>query len=205
MKYLNKFNEAVWTKFRRAPDNFIRLENYYLDPINGLIHRMNPSNKLFYNDDEKIEIEKYWSWGLSLPIELSTNDIEIIKSYYKSIETIVKDDIDWDLIQSIKDLSLDYLDKDCKVQIIVDVKMYKVYTESFSHIEKWNKYEKYFEKDIEQIKNLNKPNNFYYKIRILKPSQSGYIFNRELGIDFVEKLRLDHFPELAANISYSFN
>ena len=198
MKYLNKFNEA-WTKFRRAPENFIKLENHYLDPINGVIYRIHFSDKLFY-EDEPIKLGSYNSLG----IRLSDNDIEIVKKYYKSIEPIVKDNIDWELIQSIKDLSLDYLDKDYKVQVIVDVKMYKVYTESFSHIDKWNEYEKYFEKDIEQIKNLNnKPNNFYYKIRILKPSKSGYTFNRELGIDFVEKLRLDHFPELAANISYN--
>lgn len=196
MKYLNKFNDA-WTKFRRAPENFIKLENHYLDPINGVIYRINFSDKRFYKD-EPIKLGSYNSLG----IILSDNDIEIVKKYYKSIEPIVKDSIDWELIQSIKDLSLDYLDKDYKVQVIVDVKTYKVYTESFSHIEKWNEYEKYFEKEIEQIKNLNKPNNFYYKIRILKPSKSGYTFNRELGIDFVEKLRLDHFPELAANIIF---
>lgn len=200
MRYLTKykqFNEAL-----KTPDNFIELRSleYTLDPHNGVIYPTLAGGN--YDDDNGHSIgDDYREY-----VDISDEDIKIIETYYKSTEELVKQNIDWELIKSIKELALDYLDKDYKLNIIVTAKMIRVYNEFYSHLETESDYMRYFPAEWNKFLDVNKPENYYYTIRLLKPfsvmgSRRAYTFDREDGTKFADELR-NAFPEYSDKIDY---
>ena len=200
MRYLNKYKKFYETK---TPDNFIELKSigYFLDPDKGVVYQ-----KLYggnYDDDNGHTI----GYEYRQYIGISEEDIEIIETYYKSTEELVKQNIDWELIKSIKELALDYLDKDYKLNIVIDAKMMRAYNVFYSHLETEDYYMRYFTEEWNKFLDVNKPENYYYTIRLLKPFSThsivdrAYTFDRESGIEFVDELR-KAFPEYSDKIDY---
>ena len=111
-------------------------------------------------------------------------------------------------------MSLGYLDKDYKLNIVVTTKMthfspgfiyLKVYHEFYSHLESESDYMRYFPVEWDKLENVNKPENYYYTIRFLKPLSTlrgrAYTFDRGAGMEFVDELR-NAFPEYSDKIDY---
>ncbi len=202
MKYLSKYKQFNESK---KPDNFVDLNSIgsTLDPINGIIYP-NYSNG-DYDEDNGFQVDSdYVEY-----IDISDEDIKKIETYYKSTEELVKDNIDWNLISLIKDMSLDYLDNDYKLNIIVTVKTMKipyksqVYSEFYSHLENTRSYTRYFKGEWDRLIYINKPENYYYTIRLLKnliSNLSGRAYTD--GTKFVDELR-NAFPEYSDKIDYS--
>jgi hypothetical protein len=196
MRYLKKFNEA------KTPDNFIELKSigYVLDPDKGVVYPTLAGGN--YDDDNGHSVgDDYREY-----IGISDKDIKIIETYYKSTEELAKQNIDWELIKSIKELALDYLDKDYKLNIVVTAKMIKVYNEFCSHLETESDYKRYFPEEWNKFLEVNKPENYYYTVRLLKPfsimsSDRAYTFDREDGTKFADELR-NAFPEYSDKIDY---
>jgi hypothetical protein len=200
MRYLTKykiFNEA------KKPDNFIELKSlkYTLDPDQGILYPTLDDGNYYDDYVHKVGYE-YREY-----IGISNEDIETIETYYKSTEELAKQNIDWELIKSIKELALDYLDKDYKLNIVIDAKMIRVYNVFYSHLETEDYYMRYFTEEWNKFLDVNKPENYYYTIRLLKPFYThasvdrAYTSDRESGIEFVDELR-KAFPEYSDKIDY---
>ncbi len=199
MRYLTKykrFNEA------KTPHNFIELKSigYVLDPDKGVLYATLYGGS--YDDGNGHSVgDDYREY-----IGISDEDIEIIETYYNSTEELAKQNIDWELINSIKELALDYLDNDYKLNIVVTAKMIRVYNEFYSHLETESDYNRYFTEEWNKFLDVNKPENYYYTVRLLKPfsimgSGRAYAFDREAGTEFVDELRRT-FPEYSDKIDY---
>jgi hypothetical protein len=196
MRYLTKYKQFNESKI---PDNFIELRSleYTLDPNDGIIYPTLTGGN--YDEDNGHGV----GYDYREYVDISDEDIEIIETYYKSTEEVVKDYINWYLINYIKDISLDYLDKDYKLNIRVSAKMFEVYNEFFSHSENSSSYKRYFPSSWKKLMDVNKPENYYYNIRLLKPTNQGnYLIDLESSIDFVHELEKS-FPELSDKITYS--
>jgi len=163
MRYLKLYEE-----FDEIPSNFIRLDSigHVLDPEEGVIYAMwkkggyDHENPYEVGDDESLE-------------GISDEDREIVDKYLLSCESFVKDKINWDLIQTAKEISLDFLDdgytlvsqvliesdekdedsdEDSSIFNFID---YLVYSEMFSHrftIENEKKYSKFFSNRMKVVK-----------------------------------------------------
>ncbi len=120
MRYLKLYEEH-----NSIPDNFIRLDSigHVLDPEEGVMYAMwkkggyDYENPYKVGDDESIE-------------GLDDEDRQIVDKYFLSCEDITKDRINWDLIQTAKDLSLDYLDEgnQLRIDIVVTENINRAFT-----------------------------------------------------------------------------
>jgi hypothetical protein len=163
MRYLKLYEE-----FDEIPSNFIRLDSigHVLDPEEGVIYAMwkkggyDHENPYEVGDDESLE-------------GLSNEDYGVIDKYFLSCEPVVKDKINFDLMQTAKEISLDFLDdgytlvsqvliesdekdedsdEDSSIFNFID---YLVYSEMFSHrftIENEKKYSKFFSNRMKVVK-----------------------------------------------------
>jgi len=148
MRYLKLYEE-----FDEIPSNFIRLDSigHVLDPEEGIIYAMwkkggyDHENPYEAGDDESLE-------------GLSDEDGEIVDKYLLSCEPFVKQIINFDLVETTKDLSLDYLDDGYYLNIQVLVEDFQngtrhlVYSESFSHDFNNKEYKKFFPVNTKFIK-----------------------------------------------------
>lgn len=171
MRYLKLYEE-----FDEIPSNFIRLDSigHVLDPEEGVIYAM--WKKGGYDHENPYEIddgnlvhdgEDQYADGLS------NEDMSVIDKYLLSCEPVVKDKINFDLMQTAKEISLDFLDdgytlvsqvliesdekdedsdEDSSIFNFID---YLVYSEMFSHrftIETEKKYSRFFSNRMKVVK-----------------------------------------------------
>ena len=163
MRYLKLYEEH-----NSIPDNFIRLDSigHVLDPEEGFIYAL--LKKGGYDSENPYEIEQDLN-------HISDEEKQIVDKYWISCEDITKDRINWNLIQTAKDLSLEYLDEgnELRIEVVVtetknnyftyeDI-LFNVYQEIFSHNEGDVKWEKYFSKKINIIN--NKPLAYRFTIQ----------------------------------------
>jgi hypothetical protein len=209
MKYLKRFNESK--------NNLIELKSIgcSLDPIEGFLYPFLKPGQVTGTDNEYIPLNDYTDHEIDHLEGISEEDIKIIKTYYKSTEELAKQNIDWDLIKSIKDMSLGYLDKDYILNIVVNVKVSSYflpfYNEFYSHSENTSSYNRYFPVTWNKLLDLNKDDNYYYIIRLLEPKNVGrfpgdneiiYATDKETVKEFVNELR-NTFPEYAEKLDYT--
>jgi hypothetical protein len=95
---------------------------------------------------------------------ISDEDREIVNKYLLSCESFVKDKINWDLIQTAKDIALDYLDEIYDLALVSQVLIesdekdeddfidYLVYSELFSHSYDKKEFQKWFPKRMKVVK-----------------------------------------------------
>ena len=109
MRYLKLYEEH-----NSIPDNFIRLDSigHVLDPEEGVIYAL--LKKGGYDSENPYEIEQDLN-------HISDEEKQIVDKYWTSCEDITKDRINWNLIQTAKDLSLEYLDEGNELRIEVVV------------------------------------------------------------------------------------
>jgi hypothetical protein len=170
MRYLKLYEE-----FDEIPSNFIRLDSigHVLDPEEGIIYAM--WKKGGYDHENGYEIddgnlihdgEDQYADGLS------DEDYGVIDKYLLSCEPVVKDKINFDLMQTAKEISLDFLDdgytlvsqvliesdekdedsdEDSSIFNFID---YLVYSEMFSHqfIETKKIYSRFFSNRMKVVK-----------------------------------------------------
>ena len=154
MRYLK-----IYEEFDIIPSNFIKLDSigHVLDPKEGVIYAIwkkggyDHENPYEVIDDESLE-------------GLSSEDKEIIDKYLLSCEPVVKDKINWNLIQTAKDLSLDYLDETYELVLVSQVLIesdekdsddfinYLVYSELYSHSYNKKEFQKWFPKRMKVVK-----------------------------------------------------
>jgi hypothetical protein len=160
MKYLKLYEEHD-----TIPDNFIRLNSigHVLDPEEGVIYAM--WKRGGYDHENPYDV----SYDGSID-GLSDEDREIVDKYWLSIEPVVKQRINWELVENAKDLSLDYLDEGYYLNIQVLIEDFPefsdlfgeeegvngtrhlVYFETFSHDFNNKEYKKFFPVNTKFIK-----------------------------------------------------
>jgi hypothetical protein len=160
MKYLKLYEEHD-----TIPDNFIRLNSigHVLDPEEGVIYAM--WKRGGYDHENPYDV----SYDGSIE-GLSDEDREIVDKYWISIESVVKQRINWELVENAKDISLDYLDEGYYLNIQVFVEDFPefsdlfgeeegvngtrhlVYFETFSHDFNNKEYKKFFPVNTKFIK-----------------------------------------------------
>ena len=164
MRYLKLYEEH-----NSIPDNFIRLDSigHVLDPEKGIIYAMWEKGGYYENMGDAIDDDGQYADGLS------SEDKTMIDKYFLSCEPFFKDRINFDLMQTAKEISLDFLDdgytlvsqvliesdekdedsdEDSSIFNFID---YLVYSEMFSHrftVETENKYSRFFSKRMKVVK-----------------------------------------------------
>jgi hypothetical protein len=176
MRHLKLFNEH-----NTIPSNFIRLNSigYVLDPDNGTIYAA--WKKGGYDHENPYEVDEHEIQGLD------EDDLKTLNRYWLYSETFVKEKINWELIETTKDLSLDYLDDGCRLVIYVFISDILVYTDLSNHYTSSIKWTRYFKKNIDIISNSN---DISYKIR-LDSEKNHYLSNESKELSLLVK---DHFP-----------
>ncbi len=177
MRYLK-----IYEEYDTIPDNFIRLDSigHVLDPNEGLLYALwkkggyDHENPYEAGDDESLE-------------GLSDEDREIVDKYLLSVEPFVKDKINFDLIETTKELALDYLDSGMRLIVYVFISDILVYTEIFSHDRESVSYPKYFKTKLDIIKSSDSVN---YIIRL---DNKNYHFQSEKSKEFSSLVR-EYFP-----------
>ena len=180
MKYLKLFNEH-----NTIPDNFIRLDSigHVLDPDNGFIYAK--WIKGGYDHDNPYDVDEHEIQGLD------GDDLKTLNKYWLYSEPFVKEKINFDLLEYIEHLSLDYLDDGCRLIIYVFVDDILVYTYLYpdiaNHNRSLNTWQRYFKNNIDIISNSN---DVSYKIRLDDKN------NRYLSDETKELVSLvkDYFP-----------
>jgi len=199
MRYLKLYEE-----YDTIPSNFIRLDSigHVLDPEEGVIYAM--WKKGGYDHENPYEIddgnlvhdgEDQYADGLS------NEDMSVIDKYLLSCEPVVKDKINFDLMQTAKEISLDFLDdgytlvsqvliesdekdedsdEDSSIFNFID---YLVYSEMFSHrftIETEKKYSRFFSNRMKVVKSKS---DLIYRFWLAPKYNSFYEideFNKEI-------------------------
>ena len=140
MRYLK-----IYEEYDSIPDNFIRLDSigHVLDPNEGLIYAI--WKKGGYDHENGYDVDEHEVQGLS------DEDREVLDKYWLSVEPFIKDKINFDLIETTKELALDYLDDGCRLIIYSFISDILVYTEIFEHSGKSIKYPKYFKNKLDII------------------------------------------------------
>ena len=195
MRYLKLYEEH-----NSIPDNFIRLDSigHVLDPEEGVMYAMWKKGGYDHENPYKV--------GDDESIEGHDEDRQIVDKYLLSCEDITKDRINWNLIQTAKDLSLEYLDEGNELRIDVVVTeninraftyediLFDVYQETFSHNQDDIKWGKYFSKKINIIN--SKPLSYRFTIQPQRGRSSQWglkAWEPEMTIELTEHL-IEMFP-----------
>lgn len=176
MKYLK-----LYEQFNEIPNNFIRLDSigHVLDPNEGLIYAL--LKRGGYDRENPYDVDEHEVQGLSI------EDMEVLDKYWLSVDTLVKYKINFDLIETTKELALDYLDEGDRLIIYAFISDILVYTEIFSHDVESVKYPKYFKKRLDIINNSDDIN---YIIRL---DSRDYYFQSEKSKE-LSSLVKEYFP-----------
>ena len=163
MRYLKLYEE-----FNEIPNNFIRLDSigHVLDPEEGVIYAL--WKKGGYDHENGYGVDEHEVQGLS------DEDREVLDKYWLSVQSLVKDKINFDLIETTKELALDYLDDGCRLIIYSFISDILVYTEIFEHDKESVKYPKYFKNRLDII---NSSDDVNYIIRL--DSKDYYYLSKE--------------------------
>ena len=176
MKYIKLYEE-----FDEIPNNFIRLDSigHVLDPNEGLIYAI--WKKGGYDHENGYDVDEVEVQGLSI------EDREVLDKYWLSVDTLVKDKINFDLIETTKELALNYLDEGDRLIIYAFISDILVYTEIFSHDVKSVKYPKYFKTKLDIISSSD---DIKYMVRL---DDKKYYFESEKSKQ-LSSLVKEYFP-----------
>jgi len=107
MKHLKTYDMLFEAAGKLLPSNWVKLNSigHVLDPKTGWIYPLY-SNGIYYEDDNGLNIE----WDDVSFDGISDKDMKFVDSLWKSVEPIIKDKIDFELIDKLKYLSLDAID-----------------------------------------------------------------------------------------------
>lgn len=107
MKYLSHYKlfEAAG---KLLPSNFVKLHSidHALDPQTGWIYPLYRGG-IYYEDDNGLSIE----WGDVSFDGISDKDMKFVDGLWKSVEPIMKDKINFNILDELKDLSLEFIDE----------------------------------------------------------------------------------------------
>lgn len=152
MLYLKEYNE-----FQLGSQKFIKLECGLLDIMTGKIVNTDGDHFYIYGNIDN-------------DYNLSINDKNIINKYYKSTEELIKDDINFDLIKTAEDLSLEYLDDN--YQLIINFYLkdttkyigyqpeYMLFNLKYSHAGYVEIYPRFFKEKFDKIESAKYRNKF---------------------------------------------
>lgn len=176
MRYLKLYEE-----YDTIPDNFIRLDSigHVLDPNEGLIYAI--WKKGGYDHENGYEVNDVEVQGLSI------EDMEVLDKYWLSVDTFVKDKINFDLIERAKELALDYLDEGDRLIIYAFISDILIYTEIFSHDRESVSYPKYFKNRLDIISSSD---DIKYIVRL---DDKKYYFESEKTKE-LSSLVKEYFP-----------
>jgi hypothetical protein len=177
MRYLKLYEE-----FSDIPSNFIKLDSigHVLDPDKGLLYAM--WKKGGYDHENGYDVYEDEIQGLS------EEDREVVDRYWLSVEPLVGDKINFDLIETAKDLSLEYLDSGMRLIIYVFISEILVFTEIFSHDRESCEYSKYFKNKLDIIKESD---NVSYVIRL---DDKNYYYQSKTSKELASKIG-EYFPD----------
>lgn len=156
MRYLKLYEE-----YDTIPTNFIRLNSigHVLDPEEGIIYAMWKRGGYDHENGYEIDDDGEYADGLS------DEDIDVVSNLMSSCEPFFRDRINFDLMQTAEEISLDYLDDGYTLvsQVLIesdekdeesgDFIDYLVYSGIFSHqFSGENKYSRFFSKKMKVVK-----------------------------------------------------
>lgn len=206
MKYIDLFeaySEGSKPRIRKIPQNWVKLNSigYVLDPKTGFAYPYSNDGQSYYLDEL---FDSQADGGFN---GLNEEDQKIVDQYYKSVEPLVKDHINFDLIDTIKDASLDYVDNGMWLMIHVDAytkppgfysyqtnNTLQVYYESFFKDKTYKQWSKYYKHDMELI-DIDK---LKYSLTIVQgESKDQYPYKRVHKaeaevLEFVKKMALEN-------------
>jgi len=176
MRYLKLYEEHT------IPSNFIRLDSIgqVLDPNRGLIYPM--LKRGGYDEENGYDVDEQEIQGLS------QEDREVLDGYWLSVEPLVGDKINFDLIETAKDLSLEYLDSGMRLIVYVFISEILVFTEIFSHDRESCEYPKYFKNRLDIIKESS---SVSYVIRL---DDKNYYYQSKTSKELASKIG-EYFPD----------
>ena len=162
MKYLKRFNESSDHAYRKIPDNWIKLNSigYVLNQHTGDIYPMHKDGTYDVYELFDAQEEPFHS--------LSEEDQETVDKYFKSSEPLLKNSINFELIDTLKDLSMDYIDEGVFLTIYVystskqPKRDFLVYYESFTSNDNFKEFSKFYKHDMD----LLDPSNLKYRFRV---------------------------------------
>jgi hypothetical protein len=211
MKYLKRFNEG---KSKNKSEKFIKLKsiNSWLDPHYGKLYDdFFDSPDIRYSDDDPMSTFRHVDQNYTSYAGISKEDKKIIEEYFKTGEDIFKPNINFDLIDTIKDLSLEkWIDKGWKLNINVEIKNNKVYSEWLGLNDEEVYWFRFFPETLDYLKELNQESNYYYLIRLLKPSVMGsYISDRSESYELASDINSSeiikkYYPDLKYRVIASY-
>jgi len=176
MRYLK-----IYEEFNEIPNNFVRLDSigHVLDPNEGFIYPL--LKRGGYDKENPYDVDEHEVQ------DLSDEDRDLLDKYWLSVESLVKDKINFDLIETTKELALDYLDEGDRLIIYAFISDILVYTEIFSHDVESVKYPKYFKNRLDII---NSSDDINYIIRL---DDKKYYFQSEKSKE-LSSLVKEYFP-----------
>ena len=118
---------------------------------------------------------------------ISDEEMQIVNKYCFSCESLIKDKINWNLIETAKDLSLDYLDSGHRLCIYVFADDILCYSLAFSHEANKERWTKYFANKLNIIKNSKQ---LEYMVRV---DRDGGILDSDESKELHSHLEL-HYP-----------
>ena len=189
VKYLKTYR--LYEEFDTIPDNFIRLDSigHVLDPETGLMYAM--WKKGGYDHENPYDL----NYDNSIDGTISDEEMETINKYWLSCESLIKDKINWSLIETAKELSLDYLDSGHRLCIYVFADDILCYSLAFSHQVNTERWPKYFTNKLNIIKNHKQ---LEYMVRI---DRGGGILDSDKSWELHSQLELHHPDEVISCIS----
>jgi hypothetical protein len=182
MKYLNEY-KLFESAGKLIPSDFVKLHSigHVLDPKTGWIYPLY-SNGIYYEDDNGLSIE----WGDVSFDGINDKDMNFVDSLWKSVEPIIKDKIDFELIDKLKYLSLDAIDDGFTLyySILVDSSLLKFkqrvsfgsFNHQFDHFVYSRKFPDNFKKVMDQ-----RNDDLLYSFRLASRG-NGYNINMESEI-----------------------
>jgi hypothetical protein len=176
MRYLK-----IYEEFDEIPNNFVRLDSigHVLDPNEGVIYAL--LKRGGYDIENPYDVDEHDH------LNLEPHDMEVLDKYWLSVEPLVKDKINFDLIETTKELALDYLDEGDRLIIYAFISDILVYTEIFSHDVESVKYPKYFKNRLDIISSSD---DIKYIIRL---DDKKYYFESEKSKE-LSSLVKEYFP-----------
>jgi hypothetical protein len=148
MNYLKEYNEF---------NQYVNLDCGLLDIMTGKVVNSDADYFYIYGDIDDFD--------------LSDNDKNIIDKYYLSIKDLIIDDINFELIEIAKDLSLEYLDDYCELVIHFYLKdttpntkltypEYRLFELQYSHNNYKEFYPRLFKEKYDKVLNAKERNKY---------------------------------------------
>jgi hypothetical protein len=200
IKRYNEFlNEKLSSKGDEIPDNFIELKSadLYLNVDTGKI----------YNSNEEDWIEGFGLdfWSYIHNFDLSEEDQKMVDKYYRSCESLVKSNINYDFIETAYDLSTYYGVLDNQFQLRIQVKLdgsNRLLEYIGSNSGEKFEYDNYFGNDLKEIEKYLQEKEeevFNYYLSFIGDGNKDVISRKDIAI-IIEKLK-EMYPNLNINTS----